>query len=178
MGSPQPLSGTSTAHDRIVRLERLVMSIMQSSAMKPGVKRNLDADKQSMPGHPTPADTIPIEASADEHSDCGSLRISDLELRYVEGDHWVAILDGIADLKDHLDREEQLRLAGGYNATEDEVDNANPVASQRDGGALLLYGCRHAASIDEILSALPPKYAVDRYVSRYFNYLDLVSSGT
>ncbi|KAL3453311.1 fungal-specific transcription factor domain-containing protein [Aspergillus insuetus] len=178
IGSPQPLSGTSTAHDRIVRLEHLVMSMMQSSAMKPGVERTPDADRHSMPAPATPADTIPIEASADEHSDCGSLRISDLELRYVEGDHWVAILDGIADLKDHIDREEQLRLAGGYNATGDEVDNADPFASQRVGGTLLLYGCRHAASIDEILSALPPKYAVDRYVSRYFNYLDLVSSAT
>jgi hypothetical protein len=146
--------------------------------MKPGVERTPDADRQSMPGPATPADTIPIEASADEHSDCGSLRISDLELRYVEGDHWVAILDGIADLKDHIDREEQLRLAGGYNSTGDEVDNADPFTSQWVGGALLLYGCRHAASIDEIISALPPKYAVDRYVSRYFNYLDLVSSGT
>ncbi|KAJ0423708.1 fungal-specific transcription factor domain-containing protein [Aspergillus carlsbadensis] len=179
MGPPQALlSGTSTAHDRIMRLERLVMSMMQSSAMKPDVDRTLDAGRQSMPGPATPADTIPIEASADERSDCGSLRISDLELRYVEGDHWVAILDGIADLKDHIDREEQLRLAGTYNAIGDEVDNANSLALSQDGGALLLYGCRHATSRDEILSALPPKYAVDRYVSRYFNYLDLVSSAT
>ncbi|KAL2852670.1 fungal-specific transcription factor domain-containing protein [Aspergillus pseudodeflectus] len=178
MGPPQPLSGTSTAHDRIVRLEHLVMSMMQSSTMKPDVDRTPDAGRQSMPGPATPAHTIPIEASADEHSDCGSLRISDLELRYVGGDHWVAILDGIADLKDHIDRDEQLRLAGDYNAIGDEVDSADPLASPQDRGALLLYGCRHAASRDEILSALPPKYAVDRYVSHYFNYLDLVSSAT
>ncbi|KAL4970987.1 putative transcription factor [Aspergillus stella-maris] len=47
--------------------------------------------------------------------------------------------------------------------------------NQLSKGALLLYRCR-PASCKEILSRLPPKYAVDRYISQYFNYFDLVSS--
>ncbi|KAL2818950.1 fungal-specific transcription factor domain-containing protein [Aspergillus granulosus] len=150
------------------------MSMMPGSTGKSDVNYAPDASMHSMPGPASPADNIP----ADGHSECGSLRISDSELRYVEGDHWVAILDGISDLKDHLDREERLRLAGGYNAIRDDVDTTGGTAQPRRGGALLLYGCRRATSRDEIISALPPKYAVDRYISRYFNYLDLVSSAT
>ncbi|KAL2855323.1 fungal-specific transcription factor domain-containing protein [Aspergillus pseudoustus] len=177
-GPPQPLPSTTSAHDRIVRLEHLVMSMMQDSTAKPSVDQVNDTDMHPIPGPGTPAETIPIETPVDEHSECGSLRISDSELRYVGGDHWVAILDGIADLKNHLDREEQLRLAGGYNTIGNELDTADASAPPRYKGALLLYGCRHATSRDDILSALPPKYAVDRYISRYFNYLDLVSSAT
>ncbi|GFF83644.1 uncharacterized transcriptional regulatory protein C1F7.11c [Aspergillus udagawae] len=122
---------------------------------------------------------MPIDTSVDGQSECGSMRISDSELRYVGGDHWVAILDGIADLKDHLDREEQLRLAQSSDLVEDEHEvghSSGQFARARSNGAFLLYGCRRATSRHEILSALPPKSAVDRYISRYFNYLDLVSS--
>lgn len=85
------------------------------------------------------------------------MRVSASELRYVGGNHWAAILDGIADLRDHFDREEQLRLA-----------TPSP-------HALLLYGCS-PASWDEILAALPPRPVVDRYVSYYFNHMDIAAS--
>ncbi|KAL3466175.1 putative fungal-specific transcription factor [Aspergillus heterothallicus] len=178
-GPPQqPLSTTTSAHDRIVRLEGLIISMMQGSIGKVYTNQPLDPDVHSMPG-PTPqAVSIPVETPGDGHSDCGSLRISDSELRYLEGEHWVTILDGIADLKDHLDREEQMRLAVPHHEIGDDGGSANGISQKQPSGALLLYGCRQATSRDEIISALPPKYAVDRYISRYFNHLDLVSSAT
>ncbi|RDW81235.1 putative transcription factor [Aspergillus mulundensis] len=117
------------------------------------------------------SDGIPTDAS----SECGSMRISSSGLQYVGGDHWVAILDSIADLKDHLDREEQLQLAEEPDVGEKGNGVPTVAASMRPKGAFLLYGTR-PTSRDEILSALPPRYAVDRYISHYFNYLDLVSS--
>jgi hypothetical protein len=114
------------------------------------------------------------EAPIDGNSACGSMRISESQLQYVGGDHWAAILDGIADLKDHFDRDEQLRLVVSPDQLSDELPN-DP-SRQLSGYSLLLYGCRKIASRDEILAALPPKAAVDRSISRFFNYLDLVSA--
>ncbi|BCS23531.1 uncharacterized protein APUU_31756S [Aspergillus puulaauensis] len=155
-------------HDRLVHLERLVMSVMPDSAATntdSGVQRSV----------PTTTGKTTGDTPIDEQSECGSMRISASELQYVGGDHWVAILGGIADLKEHIEREEQLRLADSPGRTEDSVrDSSLP---SRDG-AFLLYGRYRPESRDAILAALPPRYAVDRYISRYFNYLDLVSSAT
>ncbi|KAL4750699.1 hypothetical protein BDW72DRAFT_213198 [Aspergillus terricola var. indicus] len=169
----------SNMHDRLVQLERLVMSVMSSSATAANVQAGTDAGVRQLV--PTPTDTLPEDALIDERSECGSMRISASELRYIGGDHWVAILEGIADLKDHVDREEQRRLAESSGQTADDPEDiggsrdSNARAQSRDG-AILLYGRCRPASREEILAALPPRYAVDRYISRYFNYLDLVSS--
>jgi hypothetical protein len=96
--------------------------------------------------------------------------ITSSESRYVGGDHWVAILDSIADLKDHLDRDEHLRPSNSSYLVRD-ADSGHA----RSRHALLLYGNGQSASRAEILAALPPKNAVDRYISRYFNRLDSVS---
>jgi hypothetical protein len=163
-------------HDRLVQLERLVMSVMSNSAAVANMNANNDVGMPQLV--PTPTDTMPGDTPIDERSECGSMRISASELRYIGGDHWVAILEGIADLKDHVDREEQLRLAESPGQTADDLEDSsgNSNAPGRDG-AFLLYGRCRPTSRDDILSALPPRYAVDRYISRYFNYLDLVSSG-
>ncbi|KAL2861158.1 putative transcription factor [Aspergillus lucknowensis] len=166
----------SNTHDRLVQLERLVMSVMSKSAGVANVHANTDLAVPHLV--PTPTDTVPEDTPRDERSECGSLKISASELRYVGGDHWVAILDGIADLKDHVDREEQLRLAESSDSiAEDDPENLSSDSSAPgQDGAFLLYGRCRSASRDDILSALPPRYAVDRYMSRYFNYLDLVSA--
>jgi hypothetical protein len=96
--------------------------------------------------------------------------ITPSESRYVGGDHWVAILDSIADLKDHFHRDERLRLADGLDLVQDS--DSSPTRSNH---ALLLYGNGAPVSRAELLAALPAKNAVDRYISRYFNRLDSVS---
>lgn len=110
----------------------------------------------------------------DVRSECGSMRVTASELRYVGGDHWAAILDNIADLKDHFDREEQFQLAQNEHDPIEGDTPQNHLAGPRSAHALLLYGCPLPASRAEIIAALPPKSAVDRYISRYFNRLDLV----
>ncbi|PWY95397.1 hypothetical protein BO94DRAFT_563013 [Aspergillus sclerotioniger CBS 115572] len=130
--------------DRLAQLERLVHSLMPGSALSSNA-----------------ANESPLQ---DSQLDCGSMRVSASELRYVGGDHWAAILDNIAELKDHFDREEELSIT---TSPDDEPDSTH---------ALLLYGCRRATSREELLEALPPRNIVDRYLSRYFNRMDLVST--
>lgn len=162
-------------HNRIVYLERLVKSLMpdphaagnQTSAVLPP-----PPDSGRIHDH---ANTSPADTLMEERSEAGSMRLSASEVRYVGGDHWAAILDSIADLKDHFDQEENLRLANTPEQTQDDSGN-DPVGRPRSPHALLLYGCRRANSRAEILAALPPKSAVDRYISRFFNRLDLVAS--
>ncbi|KAK4234689.1 fungal-specific transcription factor [Achaetomium macrosporum] len=203
-------------HDRIVYLERLVMSLIPVSARasppgsvaatpSQGLLAASDPGPTLRPGpgpHSVPAPASgakpepvadPISASAtmitrteaapsaaepnppiDVESDCGSMRMSPSELRYVGGDHWAAILESIANLKDHFDREERFRLAQDEQDTLGGGAEANDVLRHRRRHTLLLYGCPLPASRAEILAALPPRSAVDRYVSRYFNRLDLV----
>ena len=103
------------------------------------------------------------------------MRVSASELHYIGGDHWAAILDSIADLKDHFDREEQLGPATSPDRTQDHTGDAGNVNTHASRHSLLLYGGYPPASQAEILAALPPKSAVDRYISRYFNHQELVS---
>ncbi len=153
-------------HDQLVQLERLVRSV----ASKPNDSSNLDFNRLNQPAK------IPhLDNTIDGHSDCGSMRVSASELHYVGGDHWAAILDSIADLKDHFDCEEQLRLATSPDQIQDDTGDADNVKTHTSRHSLLLYGGYRPASQAEILAALPPKSAVDRYISRYFNRQELVS---
>ncbi|RDW59232.1 fungal specific transcription factor-1 [Coleophoma crateriformis] len=171
-----PTVPVPSLHDRLVQLERLVMytanqpNTAGASADGP---LSIAPDTKQL----NPADsTVPADTSMDERSECGSMRVSASEFRYVGGDHWAAILDSIADLKDHFDQEEHLRLANTPDPIldyDDHNDGHLAVAPH----AMLLYGChRPVASRADILAALPPKSAVDRYISRYFNGLDLVAA--
>ncbi|KAL0777289.1 hypothetical protein CaCOL14_006807 [Colletotrichum acutatum] len=150
-----------TLQDRLVHLEQLVTML--------GSSDNRTIQIGTPAGLPTPID---------DNSETGSMRSSALEHQYVGSDHWSAIMESIADLKDHFDREEQSKLAESPPG-DDCFDSPSSLSQCRERQRpLLLYGCRPVASRAEILSALPPKNAVDRYISRYFNRLDLVSSSS
>ncbi len=193
--SSLPKSGAM--YDRIVQLERLVMSLVPGSGPGPcsvaGPTPNPSAPPAHAPDLPTALGSEPSQRSrtmvtpvemasstmeartpVDVRSECGSMRVTASELRYVGGDHWAAILDNIADLKDHFDREEQFQLAQNEHDPIEGDTPQNHLAGPRSAHALLLYGCPLPASRAEIIAALPPKSAVDRYISRYFNRLDLV----
>lgn len=162
-------------HDRLAQLERLVVSLMTDSASKAPVHIPSGSEASVPSRVPNPPRSDSIVDAVDGRSECGGMQISESEFHYVGNNHWATILDGIADLKDHLDRDEQFRLA----STPSDLDideHGNYLNRPRSAYALLLYGGRRLGSKEEILAALPPRSAVDRYVSRYFNYLDLVSS--
>ncbi|KAL4881188.1 fungal-specific transcription factor domain-containing protein [Aspergillus karnatakaensis] len=173
----EPSRTTGSVHDRIVQLERMVMSLIPSPATNLVTNAASRINMPITPSTSIVSTTRPIQPADDTCSESGSMRISDHEHHYVGGDHWVAILESIADLKDCLDREEQQTLSERDKTLEDSQENGNATPASRFG-ASLLYGCPRATSREEILTALPPKPAVDRYISRYFNYLDLVSSAS
>ncbi|CAG7918507.1 unnamed protein product [Penicillium olsonii] len=176
MGSSKASSGTApVVYDRLAQLERLVVSLMTDSANKAQAHPPPGSEVSGSSRIPNPPPSDIAGDAVDGRSECGSMQISDSDFHYVGNHHWATILDGIADLKDHLDRDEQFSLA----STPSDLDldeHGNRLARPRSGYALLLYGGRRLGSKEEILAALPPKSAVDRYVARYFNYLDLVSS--
>ncbi|KAH8671694.1 fungal-specific transcription factor domain-containing protein [Xylariales sp. PMI_506] len=161
-----PSTAVPSLQDRLVQLEHLVLSLKPDAV----ASKNLISTPSS---GSTTARRSDDDALTDGLSDCGSMRVLASEVQYVGSDHWVAILDTIADLKDHLDREESLREVEDWDATQDK--DGNPKQTRSDH-ALLLYGCGQTASRAEILAALPPKNAVDRYVSRYFNRLELAGA--
>ncbi|KAH6845798.1 hypothetical protein B0I37DRAFT_392784 [Chaetomium sp. MPI-CAGE-AT-0009] len=195
LSPPKP----TAMHDRIPQLERLVMSLMPRPPLgvgsvsgcppDPSPTPELGPGLSPVPGAgpvphaiatptptPTPTETAPsaggVHTPVEVGSECGSMRMSASELRYVGGDHWTAILDGIADLKDHFDQEERFRLAQDDHETT-AGDATSNLLGTRSTHTPLLYGCPLPSSRAEILAALPPKSAVDRYISRYFNRLDL-----
>ncbi|KAI3329049.1 hypothetical protein HD806DRAFT_270683 [Xylariaceae sp. AK1471] len=185
---PRPLETTAvpSLHNRILQLESLVKSLIPPappvSSQAPSNQSSAVPSSSSLIGldliqDPSNSGSLPIE---EQLSECGSMRLSASEVRYVGGDHWAAILDSIADLKDHFDREENHSLAADTTEQEQDQDGGacDPVGRSRSPHALLLYGCKRATSRSEILAALPPKNAMDRYISRFFNRLDLVASSS
>jgi len=132
-----------------------------SMASEPNAGSNLDLNRVSQPAENPHLDN--------GYSDHGSMRVSASELHYTGSNHWATILDSIADLKDHFEREEQLRLFTRPDQIQDDTTDVGNFDIQASRHSLLLYGSYRQASKAEIFAALPPKSAVDRYISRYFN---------
>ncbi|KAI1296428.1 fungal-specific transcription factor domain-containing protein [Xylaria venustula] len=154
--STTALPTDSSWQDRLNQLESLVVSLR--SELAAGKTGNNDA-----PGVSPALINTGYDVSVDRSSDCGSMVISPAENRYVGREHWVAILDSIAELR------------GRVIADDIRRDCEEAQATDQFPRALLLYGHRAPTSRIEILESLPAKPIVDRYVSRYFNNLDLVS---
>ncbi|KAI8288131.1 MFS transporter [Colletotrichum sp. SAR11_57] len=112
--------------------------------------------------------STPTEArdESSKTSESGSIRLNASEARYVGSSHWASILDGIAELKDHLEAEEEIQ-------TNSATPGSIPVPED-DMEMPLLYSVR-SASRAQILDSIPPKQVLDRYISHYFNSLDLAS---
>ncbi|KAK4151650.1 fusarisetin A cluster transcription factor [Chaetomidium leptoderma] len=167
------LTKQAAIHDRIVQLEHLVKSLIPDSVLGslnvPGRTSNPGPTPELGPG-PSPGPITPMDVK----SECGSMRVGPSELSYVGDGHWAAILDGIADLKDQFEREEPSGLITQDSHDILDSSDADHLPRHRPSHTLLLYGCQLPVSRAEILAALPPKSASDRYISRYFNRLDLV----
>ncbi|KJZ73470.1 hypothetical protein HIM_07026 [Hirsutella minnesotensis 3608] len=140
--------------DRLAHLEQLVLQVVTADQTS-GVASESASDADH-------AGSVHIP------SECGSMRANDSEFRYVSRHHWAAILDGINDLKLNIHLHEQQE----HHELESESKDGPHIRSR---STLLLYGSRPTASRAEILTALPPKLVVDRYVSHYFNQLEIAS---
>ncbi|KAJ5200876.1 transcriptional regulator family: Fungal Specific TF [Penicillium cf. viridicatum] len=151
-GRPQ-----ATVQDRLGQLEQIVVSLMQKSTSggqdRPdqylGASIPQDRPEEGSPEGATNSEDSPAQ------SDGGNVWFSSSDAQYVGGTHWAAILDGIADLKEQLEREDHRNME-------------KPAMLH----TFLLYGCKSAGK-EDILAALPDRPAVDRHISQYFNRLDL-----
>lgn len=163
---PTTLSAESSLPDRLDQLERLIVSLRSELATSGGTKNQIPGkpDFPTLSSVPASADNADHDVPIDEASECGSMVISSVENRYVGREYWVAILDSIAELRDQV-------VADEIPHEDEDIEYANNQTHR----ALLLYGHRPSISRREILDSLPTKPIVDRYISRYFNNLDLVS---
>ncbi|KAK2612518.1 Trichosetin biosynthesis cluster transcription factor tf23 [Conoideocrella luteorostrata] len=134
--------------------------------------RELSSSPPVTPGPSTvPADTCvstpAVEVSADDcsaSSDFGSMRFTNSGTSYVHGAHWAAILDEIAELKDHFEKEDKPQ-PGSQMQNEPSMPHWT--------GPQLLYGCSMLPTKQEIIASLPARPVVDRLISRYFNSFEM-----
>ncbi|KAF4536106.1 uncharacterized protein LTHEOB_1867 [Lasiodiplodia theobromae] len=119
---------------RITQLENLVVTLMNAA--------------------PTPPKSLsPLDTALSDSF--GRISLENDETTYVSGDHWLAILDGITELKYHFDPE------------------TSPLEEE---GPKLLYGSNDHATRESILASLPQRPAADRLVSKYFNAMDMAAA--
>ena len=161
---------------RINQLEELVVSLMQqqttsgprgppSDGSTPAAPDEGSPSRRSESARPTVTEPqLQVPPSPSDH---GTIRIRETSVSYVGSAHWAAVLDSIAELRDHFEQEDEAH-ARRENSLRLQASIPRPQ---------LLYDCSANASLTSIIDTLPPRPAVDRLVSRYFNDLD-VATGT
>lgn len=180
--------------DRIDHLESLVLGLMQrqqqpaatpdGSVPQSGTVAtsvDVDVDVQAEAESPiTPSQAKPKPREAHDQrqvspspSDYGTIRMRKSGPGYAGNTHWLAILDSISQLREHvvLDNPSPNPVPQQHAAALTVFDlDTRPLPRPR-----LLYGCRVQPSFSSILQAVPPRPVVDRLVSRYFNDLDMAT---
>lgn len=146
-----PSASRPPAEARLAQLERLVLSMIPPEPQSDQICRdssgNIDID--------TPSET-------------GRMHVNATAQHYVGGEHWDAILDSIADLKQHFRYEEQLEHSDLSSPQHDTVEAVNERTP-------LFYGSFPLRSRDGIISGLPTRSVVDRCLARYFNFVDVAA---
>ncbi|KAI0117827.1 fungal-specific transcription factor domain-containing protein [Nemania sp. FL0031] len=156
--------------DRIQQLEDLVVELMHktskviptSESQKPAVSTS----PRSVVLKDLQPASFPIEDIQDDSStisDTSVIQSSDTGANYVNSEHWAAILDGIAELKEYFDKEK----------TERHVQLISHIIPNDPPGPQLLFGCSRPPEIGDILASVPPRPVVDRLVSQYFNSFEM-----
>ncbi|KAI1453001.1 fungal-specific transcription factor domain-containing protein [Annulohypoxylon moriforme] len=149
-----------SVQDRIQQLESLVVDLMKTSGVNPIPESPTSTSPTASILASTPAKQILKDVSPT--SDCGSMRLSEENVSYVSSAHWAAILEGIGELKDHLEEEESQNTQHATETPEFEVT-----------GPQLLYGCPRHATKEELLASIPPRQVTDRLISHYFNSFEM-----
>uniref|UniRef100_A0A0D2YG62 Xylanolytic transcriptional activator regulatory domain-containing protein n=1 Tax=Fusarium oxysporum (strain Fo5176) TaxID=660025 RepID=A0A0D2YG62_FUSOF len=90
-----------TTQDRIRHLESLVFDLMQQSSVNQGQHGG------GTPCSPVGSTRSPVDTAVTTPADYGSMQSTGGGANYVGSSHWAAVLDGIAELKDHFDNEEE-----------------------------------------------------------------------
>lgn len=105
---------------------------------------------------PSDLDDVELpDISAPISAGLGSMSLESSSTSYVENDHWSAILDGIAELKEYFDEN---KVPAAARATTTDV---------HEMPAVIFAGYKHASE-QEILSSLPTKSEADRMIGDFF----------
>ncbi|EUC41104.1 hypothetical protein COCMIDRAFT_107095 [Bipolaris oryzae ATCC 44560] len=140
-----------SVHDRINQLEKLVTNLMSGK----------DANHVS----PTPSHTQQQQDHS-SHEVPGTpdrVKINDETTSYTNSDHWTTILDGISELREHLDQ-----IPTSSDARCDESEEASRPE--------ILFGRQRFATKEDILAAMPPRLEVDQLVETFFTTMDTHAS--
>ncbi|PTU24595.1 hypothetical protein P175DRAFT_0426375 [Aspergillus ochraceoroseus IBT 24754] len=144
---------TTSMHDRVAQLEKLVMSL------KPQTDGKYIRGARKSPSHKHAHDEPQLPQAF------GRLSLENTETTYVESSHWTAIIDGIAELKDYFDDE----------TTTANTGHRNIESNVRARAPALIVGDMQQLGREEILATVPPKTEVDRLVTRYFAFNNISS---
>jgi hypothetical protein len=151
-------------HQRLQQLERLVMSIAAQPNTMPNVMPRLLASTSPPVGLPL------VHALTNSSTDRGIMRASDSQSYYLGSDHWAAIMDSIAELKDHFQEQEQIRLSESPEQAQGSVGTAGSDHVQQNTHSLLLTA---RASTSRILSSLLP-FPVELLLTATFRDISIV----
>ncbi|KAJ4365100.1 hypothetical protein N0V83_008718 [Neocucurbitaria cava] len=142
----------NSVHDRIDQLEKLVTSLM-------GGKETDAGSTLSTMSH--------LEQSSGDNSEIPStpdrVKFSGDTTSYTNSGHWTSILDGISELKEHLD----------------QIPTSASARDESQGDILgpdLLFGRQSHATKQELLAALPPRSEADQLIDAYFSSMDTAPS--
>ncbi|CRG90985.1 [NU+] prion formation protein 1 [Talaromyces islandicus] len=94
----------------------------------------------------------------------GRIGLENTEMTYVEGSHWTAILDNIAELKGYFDDTDAPETAH----TVDNHSMGQGPRFQHSGPALIL-GNFQRIDRSRIIATIPPRPRADRLVAKYFS---------
>ncbi|KAF2108252.1 fungal-specific transcription factor domain-containing protein [Lophiotrema nucula] len=139
-------------HDRIDQLERLVSTLMnQNGSPSP---HTVESSHFATPPTSTEDEADPEIETPDR------VKLEDDATSYTNSGHWTSILDGIAELREHLD--EIPSTAQPRDPTQSEII-----------GPDLLFGRQKHANLNELLAAIPSKPEADRLLATYFTSMDM-----
>lgn len=174
--------------DRIDRLEGLVLSLMRNGSqvtvqttdaaatgLSGGVSsassgQQLDAENEETQMLDEANDEGPGDDSDTEGvtKSFGIMKVDNENKKtsYVGEGHWVAILNGIAEVRNYFQTHNDQYQEQIHRVAQTTKD------MNFDSGPALLFGASKPPPQSEILSQLPSKYLTDILVTRYFNTFD------
>lgn len=150
MPTVQEPKAPHSVHDRIDQLEKLVTSLMSGKD-----------DRHSSPSTPAVAHLQHLhDENGTEIPDTPDrVRFTDDTTSYTNSAHWISILDGISELREHLDD----IPTTAHSRDDNSVDVPGPD---------ILFGRQRHATKQELLAALPPRTEADSLISTYFASMD------
>ena len=164
-----PPQSSTNLQDRVNQLEEIVVNLMvkfNASSQVGGAKETEVVPQAVTWLQGEQAGNGLADSCQPAMSDTfGRISLENHETSYVSSAHWTAILDSIAELKNHFEDDDDGRnFTNPYSETEQLSHIERPI---------LLFGSNKNGSKMEILSSIPSRPVVDRLISACFGAMDM-----